>query len=248
MNRGLQLFALLAAFWSLLGCQLTPSQLYTRLQFAPGEPQTRVLMIGDSLTYYNDLPGLLQQFSAGESAPIYIEQKTTALWSLKNHWDMDDSKDTIRRGNFTYVVLQDFSRKPVTDPEESLRYYSLFDGEARSTGAKTIVFENWTRKGMDDEFGLLTSTYRRIESQTHATPAPIGTAVRNCKAKHPNIPMLVDDRHPTKEASYLAACVLYDAIYRKKSSNLPLTLPGPKITQDTMKVLRAIADETMGMP
>ena len=83
------------AAFSLAGCRLYEPPRYARLTFAPGAAQTRVLMIGDSLTYYNDLPCLLQQFSAGEKAPIYIEQITTPLASLKFHWDMGKASERI---------------------------------------------------------------------------------------------------------------------------------------------------------
>src|SRR3954469_22327978 len=78
------------------GCRLYEPPRYNRLTFQPNQPQTRVLMIGDSLTYYNDLPGLLQQFSAGESAPVYIEQITFPLASLTFHWDGGKAVDRIR--------------------------------------------------------------------------------------------------------------------------------------------------------
>jgi hypothetical protein len=237
-------FPLVTALLSLAGCRLYEPPRYSRLQFSPGARQTRVLMIGDSLTYYNDLPGLLQQFSTGESAPIYIEQCTTPLASLSWHWDMDNSRERIRDGHFDYVILQDFSRKPVTDPEDSIRYFTLFDGEARSTGAKTIIFENWTRRDKESEFDALLKTYRRIEDQTHGTPAPIGTAWRQCAATRPDIKLLLDDRHPTDAGSYLTACVLYNVIYSKRSSDLPENLPGPHLSVEVLKTLRIIADQS----
>lgn len=238
-------FSLLGTLLSLGGCRLYEPDRYERLKFAPSQAQTRILMIGDSLTYYNDLPGLLQQFSAGESAPVYIEQVTTPLASLKWHWGMDDARERIKGGQYTYVILQDFSRKPVTDPEDCLRYFTLFDQEARRSGAKTIVFENWTRRDLDHEFPALISTYRRIEQETRAMAAPIGTAWRNCAAARPEIKLLLDDRHPTDAGTYLAACVLYDVIYGKRSSDLPLTIPGPKLPVETLKTLRAIADNSV---
>ncbi|HVT79463.1 MAG TPA: hypothetical protein VHM90_02305, partial [Phycisphaerae bacterium] len=68
------------------------------------------------------------------------------------------------------------------------------------------------------------------------------------RSQHPNIPLLLDDRHPTDAASYLAACVLYDVIYKKKSSDLPLTLPAPQLPQETRQLLRAIADQAVANP
>ena len=94
---------------------------------------TRVLMIGDSLTYYNDLPGLLGQFSSREAAPIYIEQVTGPLQSLQFHWDMGAAK-RVDDGHWDFVILQDYSRNPVTDPEGSLKSFQLFNDEISAGG------------------------------------------------------------------------------------------------------------------
>jgi hypothetical protein len=235
----------LLALVSLASCRLYEPARYQRLQFAPGRPQTRVLMIGDSLTYYNDLPGLLQQFSAGESAPIYLEQATAPLASLRFHWTRDKSVDRIRDGRFDFVILQDFSRKPVTDPDGALQSFLQFDAEIRKAGGKTIVFQNWTRRGLQDDYPALLNTYHRIVEQTGARLAPIGAAWKRCAAERPDITLLLDDRHPTDAGSYLAACVLYDVLYHKKSADLPTGIPGPKLSENVLTALRAIADRTV---
>src|ERR1700761_2011757 len=82
----------LGAVVFLTGCEFNGLQRYERLQRLAGKPMTRVLMIGDSLTYYNDLPGLLGQMSLREAAPIYMEQITGPLQSLQFHWDTGAAK------------------------------------------------------------------------------------------------------------------------------------------------------------
>src|SRR5262249_3281598 len=101
----------LAAPALLGGCRLYEPERYTRLALAPESPQIPVLMIGNSLTYYNDLPGLLQQFSAGEERPIYIEKIAWPLASLKDHYTGDNSREKIRAGGngkpWDIVIVQE---------------------------------------------------------------------------------------------------------------------------------------------
>ncbi len=239
---------LLAFVWILGGCRLYEPPRYDRLTFAPGAPQTRVLMIGDSLTYYNDLPGLLQQFSAAEKAPVYIEQITFPLASLKNHWKGNKAVERIRQGRFDYVILQDFSRKPVTDPQDCLLYFSKFDQEIKNSGAKTIVFQNWTRRDLEKDYPALVHTYGLIIDRTHAQFAPIGAAWKLCADRRSDIQLLLDDRHPTEAGSYLAACVLYRTLYHQPASALPAQLPGPKLPENVRMALRTIADRAATRP
>ena len=48
----------------------------------------RILMIGNSLTYSNDLPGLLEQTSAAEPTPLKVDAITFPLASLNFHWHL----------------------------------------------------------------------------------------------------------------------------------------------------------------
>jgi hypothetical protein len=237
-------FLLLACLLGLAGCRLDDTR-YERLVFAPGAPCVRVLMIGNSLTYYNDLPGLLQQLSAREPAPVYVEKITTPLASLQVHWNFDASVQRIGEGDWDCVVLQEFSRLPVTNPQQSLEYFERFADEVRRSGGTPIIFQNWTRRDRDDEYDALHDAYRQIVARTHATLAPIGAAWCKCRSAHPDIELLLDERHPTDEGTYLAACVLYDVLYHKKSSDLPLDLAGPKLADEVTVLLRRVADETV---
>jgi hypothetical protein len=143
------------------------------------------------------------------------------------------------------VVLQDFSRKPVTDPEESMKYFSLFNEEIRRAGAKTIVFENWTRRDKDSEYAPLLAAYQRIQQHTGGIAAPVGTAWRDCELRRPDIHLLLDDRHPSDAGTYLAAAVLYDVIYGKRSRDLPAALKGPKLPAEVKMALRGFADDAV---
>jgi hypothetical protein len=247
--RGLALAGLLL---TLGGCRLYEPPRYERLHFAPDAPATRVLMIGNSLTYYNDLPGLLQQMSIHESAPVYIEKITSPYASLKVHWAFGAARKRVAEGvdgkKWDVLVLQEFSRKPVTNPEETADYFRRFSDEAKRAGVgKVLLFENWTRRGKDDDYASLESTYRQIARETGATIAPIGAAWRALERQHPDIHLFLDDRHPTDAGTYLAAAVLYDIIYGKKSAALPQNLQGPKIPPSVEAVLRQTADDAVAV-
>src|SRR4051794_3475844 len=125
-----------------LGCRLYEPPRYARLDLPAGKPTLRVLMIGDSLTYYNHLPGLLQQLSAREKNPIYIEQITTPYTSLRFHWNLGQPQQRIDEGHWDHVILQEFSRRPVTDPDESMQYFRLFSHEIARSGGRPVIFEN----------------------------------------------------------------------------------------------------------
>ena len=230
------------------GCRLYEPPRYPRWDETRGKPSLRVLMIGDSLTYYNDLPGLLQQMSAREPNPIYIEQETIPNTSLKFHWELGQAQKRIERKKWDEVILQDYSREPIMERSQSIVSFERFNHVITKSGAKMVVFENWTVDGKEDEFDKLQQTYQQIQRETGATLAPIGAAWRLCRSTHPQIQLYVDDRHPSDEGTYLAACVLYDVLYHKPSAKLPMNLRGPDLPVQTMMTLRIVADQVVNAP
>jgi hypothetical protein len=146
------------------------------------------------------------------------------------------------------VILQEYSRKPITDPEDAIKYIRRFDDAIMRAGAKTILFENWTVRQKDDEYPALHAFYLDAMDEIAAIVAPIGTAWRKFREDRPGAPLLLDDRHPTDQGTYLAACVLYDVIYHKRSSALRMDLKGPNLPYETKKLLRQIADDTVNPP
>jgi len=59
---------------------------------------------------------------------------------------------------------------------------------------------------------------------------------------------LLDGRHPTDAGSYLAACVIYDVLYRKRSADLPVVNPIAPLSESVLMALREIADRTVYAP
>jgi len=228
----------------LTGCQLAASPIYQRMPPAPGVKTTKVLFIGDSLTYYNDLPGLLAQLSAKEERPLEVDDVTVAYASLGAMWNHSAARGHLNRGGWDYVVLQEFSVLPVMDPQTTRDNFRRFGDAATRVGAQPIIFENWTRRHRDQnaDFNALRETYRQVQRETGGQIAPIGTAWKLCTEQHPEIALYADDRHPTVAGTYLAACILYRTIYHKPATGLATSLGGLKLAPAVATTLQQVAD------
>ena len=112
----------------------------------------------------------------------------------------------------------------------------------------TSGFSEVGRRDLENDYPVMEKTYSTIIDHTQARLAPIGAAWKLCAAERPDISLLLDDRHPSDAGSYLAACVLYDVIYDKKSAALPAGLPGPKLPASVLLALRSIADRAVNPP
>lgn len=239
----------------------------------PDPPPVReILFVGNSITYYNEMPAMLQKlFDAGGDNYI-VYQSTFTDRSLIDHYnwirekkpDMvrlaDSSKkewprtaDNLTVRNWDIVILQDATlnilipgtRQQIFEPAV-LQLNNLI-GE---TGARTLLFQNYPlgiypghycidkRKlipGTKDEMmcsAVFENSYeemqvierniRTLASKIDAQVVPVGEAFEKNRYKYPGIPLYADkwDQHPSREASYLIACMFYNHITGKNISGL----------------------------
>ncbi len=113
---------------------------------------TRILFIGNSLTAANDLPGLVERIA--RAAGELFECTTVAFpdHGLEEHWSRGDAQRAIRKGGWTFVVLQ---QGPSALPESRdilRRYARRFDAEVRRTGARTAFYMVWPSTARRTDF------------------------------------------------------------------------------------------------
>lgn len=79
----------------------------------------RLLFIGNSLTYYNDVPSMVTALYSAINTNTKVESEIIANggYSLEQHLQLPLSKLTIESGEFSTIVLQDFGGWPMCSTE-----------------------------------------------------------------------------------------------------------------------------------
>ena len=107
----------------------------------------RVLFIGNSYTFVNNLPWMLSELAraADDSPVIDTEMIVAGGATLRTHWEGGRALAAIRRGHWDYVVLQEQSTlipprfveiPEVNDPRMFLDAARRFDRESRNRERK----------------------------------------------------------------------------------------------------------------
>lgn len=193
----------------------------------------RILFIGNSYTFVNDLPGLIKELavSAHEKRLPETEQATEGGATLKLHWQNQKALRAIRSKHWDYVVLQEHSTLgptqavngvlPINDPTDFYTYARLFDAEIKKAGAQTIFFMTWARQNAPHNQAIIAKAYTTIAQELHDTVAPVGLAWQTVIQTRPELILHQNDQsHPNLTGSYLAACVFYATIYHKSPEGL----------------------------
>jgi hypothetical protein len=197
-------------------------------------PPLHVLFIGNSLTYFNDLPGMFTGLavSAGETRP-FVRAVTAPGVSLEDQWNAGDARKAIAVGGWDYVVLQ---QGPSASPEGTLllRTYSRRFAELiRAGGARPVLYMVWPSVARRRDFDGVALSYRDAARDVNGLLCPAGEAWRAAWKRDPKLELYSPDGlHPTPAGSYLAALTFFALLYGRSPVGLPSTVKvpgGPKI-------------------
>jgi hypothetical protein len=203
--------------------------------------EIRILFIGNSFTYYHDLPKMLAELAeAGGQRPVHYETETPGGYTLEKHWQDRSALSRIQNGHWDFVVLQDQSEAPLLRCNAMIEYGKKFDAEIKKQRARTILYETWALQDKPEQQTAISSAYEGLARDLNARLAPVGNAWQTALRSDPQLVLHdADHKHPSASGTYLAACVFYGTLFGKSPAGLPGRIGG--LTNAEAQRLQAIA-------
>ncbi|MBT3207606.1 MAG: hypothetical protein HN704_11825 [Bacteroidetes bacterium] len=202
--------------------------------------QTKVLFIGNSYTYVNDLPNLLSDLSLSLGDTIVHDQSTPGGSRFLNHAANTTTLSKISQDNWDFVILQAQSQEPSWHPDqmttEVFPYAQILVDSIKSNNSCTepVFFMTWGRKYGDQvnciDYGWtpvctflgmqerLMAGYMTMGEQNSSTVSPVGLAWKHAMDNDPDSLINLysaDFSHPALPGSYLTTCVMYATLFQK---------------------------------
>jgi hypothetical protein len=199
----------------------------------------RILWIGNSYTYVNDLPRTLTllALAAGENRVPAITTVLRGGQFLRGHAARKDMTALMAQG-WDYVVLQDQSLAPIEQPDTVLHYGTQLGTMAKKAGATVLLYVTWPRRDTPQTMGAIASTYAKLAQRIGATLVPVGPAWMAMREESPATELYIDDgSHPSPVGTYIAANVFYGVLYDKSPKGLPaqaFSVRGNRYVADTL--------------
>ncbi|UTX48192.1 PKD domain-containing protein [Chryseobacterium sp. MA9] len=202
----------------------------------------RVFFIGNSYTYVNNLPGLIQSIAASNGDVLEHHSHTPGGSTLQNHSNNPDVISTINQGNWDYVVLQEQSQLPSfpdSQVQNQVYPYALQLSNLIKTSnpcGNIIFYMTWGRKNGDSGNcpGLPTvCTYQGMDTQIYnrymemaasneGIVSPVGKVWRTIREQNPAIELYdQDESHPSYIGSMAAAYTFYTILFKKDPTQIP---------------------------
>ncbi|MGD0247952.1 MAG: DUF4886 domain-containing protein [Candidatus Limnocylindrales bacterium] len=187
---------------------------------------TRVLFLGNSYTYVNDLPSTFANLARSGGQPVQVDMVANGGETLAEHATAVDDQVKITAHWWSYVVLQEQSQTPAFPGGRDLMYPAArtLAGRIEAAGAVPMFFMTWAHRDGLPEAGLdyesmqveIDNAYYGIAKELSVPVAPVGFTWFIVRHDHPGIALWGDDgSHPDGAGTYLAACVFYASIFRK---------------------------------
>ncbi len=179
-----------------------------------------ILFIGNSHTYYNDLPVIVRSMfeSVGISAQVVMQ--TEGGKDLLYHCDRRDVVLNIKQGGFDYVVLQEVASS--FEREAFLRGAERFAEHLKESSSQPILYMIWAHEKKKHMQKDITPAYVEAGKLLGAPVAPAGELWFSMLRGNKSLPFYrPDGNHATPLGSYLAAaCIFYAITGRQRPLSL----------------------------
>ena len=214
----------------LLSCWLILSSL--ALGFGQDSAVPSILFVGNSYTYFWNLPQTVAVMAAEKEVPLRTRQSTSGGVNLGQHWRGERALETqalIRSYEFDVVIVQDHSRRAVDQPDSLKPYGKLLAELCRETGAKPYVYMTWAREWDPYMQAPIAEQYRLLAERIDAEVIPVGLAWQRARSLRPSLQLFdPDGSHPSPTGTYLTACVVFGTL----TGESPLGLPHRIVSTD----------------
>lgn len=198
----------------------------------PMKTNYSILFIGNSYTYYNDMPTIFKNLGQSAGYTLDVDSITKGSHKLSQFADPSDEygkkveQALTGTKKYDYVVLQEQSVRPITD--DAPDFYSAVRNLAeriRKTGAEPILYSTWGRKtghstlntyGWTNESMTwkLAASYQKIGDELNIKVAHVGLAFYDIYTSKKGLELYdADITHPSFMGSYLSAMTLLSKIF-----------------------------------
>ncbi len=173
-------------------------------------PPIRLLFIGNSLTYTNELPSMVAGLlSRATSAPVVVKDVAYPNYGLTEHRELGEAVTAIREGDWDLVVMQ---QGPSSLPDSRLQLIAearWYASEIRSAGGTPAMLMVWPSTTYFGSFDAVRDSYRLAADSSGALFLAAGEAWRAAWRRDAALKLYDKDGfHPSPMGSYLAALVV----------------------------------------
>ena len=226
---------------------------------ANAQKETAILFIGNSYTFYNDMPGIVQKLGQANNLSVFVDTVVQGGKNLKYHSEQAKTYEKIKSRDWDYIVIQGHSSE-FAQPESVIKTNSIpyltqiIDSiNVLSPCSNKLFYMTWGYKNGNSKWApintygtmqdLITKEYTKLGKDFHIGISPVGDAWQKVRSQYKNLNLYDPDlHHPSLEGSYLSACTFYSVIFKTSPFNNSAEIELPK---EDRNILEGMAYSTL---
>ncbi len=177
----------------------------------------RVLFIGNSHTYRNDMPQTFAQICRAEGVKTEIVLLAHGGKGWDFHLNEPEARFNLLYGEYDAVVLQHCAH-PMGDLQEMAQAGAALIRMAKEAGTRPILYMTWARESDGEQAQpAMSQAYTNLAQSEGCALAPVGNAWWILNHLAPEIPLFAPDgSHASPMGSRLAAYAIACAVLEKR--------------------------------
>jgi len=220
-------------------------------------PYIKVLFIGNSYVYVNNLPAIITETANSTNNEIVIDTSVPGGYTLKMHSKDSSTINKIKEGIWDYVVLQEQSQLPASEftkvETDMLPSAHCLDSiiHKYNPNCKTVFYMTWGRKNGDllakpfqtyqEMDSLISIRYILMAKMNHATLSPAGIVWNYIRKCYPEIELYSNDgSHPSEAGAYATACCFNTIFFKKDPATIKFNYN--LNNSDALKIRQAVKE------
>ena len=134
----------------------------------------RVLFIGNSHTYFNDMPALFAAFCRHGGVDTEVTMLSHSGQSLEWHRkEYFETRFNILHGHYDICILQQHAH-PFPDPEVTGKTVGEFIALCRAAGTRPALLMTWAEKAHPEDQAIMIEVYQKMAAEHDALLIPVG--------------------------------------------------------------------------
>lgn len=173
----------------------------------------KILFVGNSLTYSNNLPLLVETLAKRNGQSLKTEMLAFPNYALEDHWNDGRLQKQISSNQFSHVVVQQGPSSQAEGKERLLSSGAEIKSLCEKHHVKLAFFIVWPSRANYDTFDGVIANYTLAAEQTNSILCPVGKVWKEHFDRTNDFSYFGPDSfHPSPEGSQAAAQIIYDVL------------------------------------
>ncbi|TSE08942.1 SGNH/GDSL hydrolase family protein [Aquimarina algiphila] len=178
----------------------------------------KILFLGNSLTYSNNLPKILEYMAKNCDESIKSTTLCFPNYALEDHWIDGTFQKIMSKKSFDYVIAQQGPSSQPLGKKMLLTYGAKIKSVCQEKNTKFGFFMVWPSKQHYYTFDGVIANHKEAAKVNQSLLFPVGVLWKEYE-KHNNFQNLYDydNFHPSTAGSFLAALTIFHGLYPDKN-------------------------------